>query len=59
MSDRIRIPYDYVWMAKNSKDPGRTFKRYVAAFVRHSCPGYELVRIEQMDAVIKKIGKEG
>ncbi|MDQ0158839.1 hypothetical protein [Alkalibacillus salilacus] len=57
MNRLIDIPFDYVWMAEQSKEPGKQFKRYVAAYVRHNHPGYELVKIHKMKAEIKR--KEG
>ncbi|NIK11166.1 hypothetical protein [Alkalibacillus almallahensis] len=58
MSRIIDIPHDYKWMAKQAKEPGAFFKRYVAAYVRHNHPGYELVKINKMKAEIKKVNNE-
>ncbi|WP_162297867.1 hypothetical protein [Halalkalibacillus sediminis] len=55
MLREIVIPHDYVWMAKQSKNPGQLYKRYVAAYVRRNCPGWSLKRINKKIAVIEKI----
>ncbi|QAS52832.1 hypothetical protein HLI_11805 [Halobacillus litoralis] len=53
---KIAIPYCYVWMVEESKDPGRMFKTYVGGYVRNTHPGWDLVRIEKMNAIIKREG---
>lgn len=51
---RIAIPYFYKWIAQDCSSPGETFKRYVAAYVRHNYPGWELNKIERMNALIER-----
>ena len=50
------IPYEYVWIAQNSKNPRKQFKKYVAAYVRQNFPGYTLKRIEKMTAILERTG---
>ncbi|WP_406944512.1 hypothetical protein ACJA3J_15165 [Halobacillus sp. SY10] len=55
MNRKITIPYYYVWMVEGASSPGQLFKRYVQSYVRNTCPGWELVKIEKMNAIIKKV----
>lgn len=50
----VTIPHVYISLSKDSQEPGRLFKRYVAEYVRHSYPGYQLKKIEKMTAIIEK-----
>ncbi|MCP3026636.1 hypothetical protein [Halobacillus sp. A5] len=54
MKREVPIPYHYVWMVQDHQDPGKSFKRYVDAYVRHNFPGWGLVRINGMKAQINK-----
>ena len=51
----IPIPHFYLGFVKGARDPGRLFRRYVAAYVRNTHPGWQLVRIKGMKAVIEQI----
>ncbi|MBM7696601.1 hypothetical protein JOD44_001718 [Salimicrobium jeotgali] len=51
---KVAIPHAYISLSKDSQDPGRLFKKYVAGYVRHSYPGYQLKRIEKMTAIIER-----
>ncbi|SDX61741.1 hypothetical protein SAMN04488081_0840 [Salimicrobium album] len=50
----VAIPHAFISLSKDSHEPGRLFKKYVAGYVRHSYPGYQLKRIEKMTAIIER-----
>lgn len=50
----IAIPHFYVWMVEGISSPGQLFKRYVQSYVRNTRPGWELVKIEKMNAIIER-----
>lgn len=54
MERKIAIPHFYVWMAQVNEIPGDLFRSYVAGYVRNTHPGWQLVRIEKMYAVISE-----
>lgn len=51
---KIAIPHCYVWMAQVNENPKELFRSYVASYVRNTSPGWRLVRIEKMYAVISR-----
>ncbi|MGP4061479.1 hypothetical protein [Halobacillus sp. H74] len=54
MERKIAIPHCYVWMAQVNEDPKDLFRSYVSGYVRNTHPGWQLVRIEKMYAVISE-----
>ncbi len=54
MNREVSIPQVYVGMVKDHQAPGKAFKRYVRGYVAHNFPGWHLVRIQGMKAIIQK-----
>ncbi|WP_163526651.1 hypothetical protein [Halobacillus ihumii] len=49
----VAIPHHYEWMTEGSKNRGKLFKRYIAAYVKHNYPGWYLSKITGRKAIIK------
>ncbi|AST93033.1 hypothetical protein BC6307_18100 [Sutcliffiella cohnii] len=50
---KVSIPSCYVWITEGNTKRAELFKRYVAGYVNRYNPGYELVKISGMQAIIK------
>ncbi|SES03132.1 hypothetical protein SAMN05518684_106228 [Salipaludibacillus aurantiacus] len=51
----IIIPEHFVWMAKNSSTPRKSYRRYINAYLEHNYPDYRLIDYHQRTAEIEKV----
>jgi len=54
MQYEVTIPHFYVWMTEGYQNRGDMFKGYVKGYIAKTYPGYDLIKIQEMTAIIER-----